>query len=125
MNKEYLKELYDNVHGGDVLSATEIVMVMAYQKMEEYGHDWIGIGSCDKIDGAELIEIMNKINVKEIYIEREWSNQFENWYQMQEAGLEIAGVKKIDNPAYKHDITKWGNSTESATKTVLVFKIKE
>lgn len=125
MNKEYLKELYNNVHSGDVLSSTEIIMVMAYQKIEEYGHNWIGIGSCDKIDATELIELMKKINVKEVYIEREWSNQFDSWYRMQEAGLEIAGVKKIDNPAYQHDIKKWGNSTESETKTVLVFKIKE
>lgn len=124
MNKEYLKELYNGVQSGDVLSTTEIKMVMAYQKMEEYGHDWIEIDSCEGIDGVELIDIMKKINAKEICIGREWSNQFGNWYAMQEAGLEMVGMRKINNPTYMHDIKKWGNSSASETKIVLVFKIK-
>lgn len=125
MNKEYLKELYKGVQNGDVLSTTEIKMVMAYQKMEEYGHDWIEIDNCKGIDGTELISIMKKINVEEIFIDREWSNQFENWYNMQEAGLTMVEVRKIDNPQYIYDIGKWGYSGANQEKFVLVFKLKD
>jgi iron only hydrogenase large subunit-like protein len=125
MNKEYLKELYNKVQSGDVLSTTEIKMVMAYQKMEEYGHDWIEIDNCKGVDGEELIDIMKKINIEEIFIDREWSNQFENWYNMQEAGLEIVGMRRIDNPIYNNDIKKWGNSDNKETKIVLVFRLKK
>lgn len=125
MNKEYLKELYNAVQSGDVLSTTEIKMVMAYQKMEEYGHDWIEIDNCKGIDGSELIDIMNKINIKEIFIDREWSNQFENWYRMQEAGLTMVEIRKIDNPQYIYDMSKWGHSGANQEKFVLVFKLKD
>ncbi len=125
MDKEYLKELYNRVQSGDVLSTTEIKMVVAYQKMEEYGHDWIEIDNCKGIDGAELISIMKKINVEEIFIDREWSNQFENWYNMQESGLEMVGMKKINDPIYIHDMKKWGNSSNKETKIVLVFRLKK
>jgi hypothetical protein len=125
MNKKYFEELYNRLQYGEVLNNTERVISRSYQKMEMYEYDWLSIDSASDIDAVELVRIMKESNVKEIYIDGEWSNQFANWYTMQEAGLEMVGIRKIDNPMYIYETKKYDDSTANKTKFILVFKLKD
>ena len=125
MNKQYLENLYNKLQDGEVLSKTERELIFAYDKTKEYEFDWIGFDSANGFDYKELVSLMREAEVDEIYITGEWSNQFYNWFEMQNAGLEMAGVKEIDNPRYVYGVKKWGKSWDKPTQYVLVFRLKK
>ena len=124
MNKQYLENLYNRLQNGEDLSRTESALTFAYDKMKANEYDWIGFNEVSGINYKELVCLMIKAEVNEIYITGEWSNQFENWFEMQKAGLEMAGVREIDNPRYVYDIKKYGKSWDTPTKYVLVFRLQ-
>lgn len=124
MNKEYFEKLYDRLQDGEVLSKTEINLLRSYENMKQYEYDWIGIKSASDIDADALVQIMKESNIEEIYIEGEWSNQFEHWFKMQEASLEMTGIRQIDNPNYVYEMKKWGSSSNNEKTYVLVFRLK-
>lgn len=125
MNKQYLENLYNKLQDGEVLSKTESALIFAYDKTKEYEYDWIGFDEVSRLNYKELVSLMREAEVDEIYITGEWSNQFANWFEMQEAGLEIVGVMKIDNPRYVYDVKKRGQSWDKPTQYVLVFRLKK
>lgn len=124
MNKEYFENLYDRLQDGEVLSKTEINLLRSYDNMKQYEYDWIGIQSASDIDADALVQIMKESNIEEIYIEGEWSNQFEHWFKMQEAALEMTGIRQIDNPRYAYEVKRWGSSSNNEKTYVLVFRLK-
>lgn len=124
MNKEYFENLYDRLQDGEALSKTEINLLRSYDNMKQYEYDWLGIQSASDIEVNALVQIMKESNIEEIYIEGEWSNQFEGWFKMQEAGLEMTGIRQIDNPRYAYEVKKWGSSSNSEKTYVLVFRLK-
>lgn len=125
MNKQYFDNLYNRLQDGEVLSKTEIKLVSAYVKMNDYEFDWIGFDEISGLNYKELVCLMLKADVDEIYITGEWSNQFANWFEMQEAGLEMVGIREIDNPVYVYNIKKRGISWDKPTQYVMVFKLKK
>lgn len=125
MNKQYLDNLYNKLQDGEVLSKTEIKIVSAYVKMNDYEFDWIGFDEISGLNYKELVCLMLKAEVDEIYITGEWSNQFANWFEMQEAGLEMVGIREIDNPTYVYNMKKRGLSWDKQTQYVLVFRLKK
>jgi hypothetical protein len=124
MNKEYFENLYDRLQDGEVLSKTEINLLRSYDNMKQYEYDWMGIQSASDIGADTLVQIMKESNIEEIYIEGEWSNQFEHWFKMQEAGLEMTGIRQIDNPRYTYEMKRWGSSSNNEKTYVLVFRLK-
>lgn len=125
MNKQYLDNLYHKLQNYEVLSKAERELVCAYDKTNRYEFDWIGFDNISGFDYKELVSLMREAEVDEIYITGEWSNQFKNWFEMQEAGLEMVGVKEIDNPTYVYDVKNRGVSWDKPTQYVLVFKLKK
>jgi hypothetical protein len=125
MNKQYLENLYNRLQDGEVLSKTERALTFAYDKTKEYEYDWIGFDEVSGLNYKELVCLMIKAEVNEIYITGEWSNQFANWFEMQEAGLEMVGVMEIDNPRYVYGVKKYGKSWDKPTQYVLVFRLKK
>ena len=125
MNKQYLENLYNKLQNEEDLSRTERELVFAYDKTKEYEYDWIGFDEVSRLNYKELVSLMREAEVDEIYITGEWSNQFANWFEMQEAGLEMVGVIEIDNPRYVYDVKKYGKSWDKPTQYVLVFRMKK
>lgn len=125
MNKQYLENLYNKLQNEEDLSRTERELVFAYDKAKNYEYDWIGFNEVNGLNYKEFVCLMIKAEIDEIYITGEWSNQFSNWFEMQEAGLEMVGVMKIDNPRYVYDVNKYGKSWDTPTKYVLVFRLKK
>lgn len=125
MNKQYLENLYNKLQNEEDLSRTERELVFAYDKTKEYEYDWIGFDEVSRLNYKELVSLMREAEVDEIYITGEWSNQFANWFEMQEAGLEMVGVMEIDNPRYVYDVKKYGKSWDKPTQYVLVFRLKK
>jgi choline kinase len=125
MNKQYLENLYNKLQNEEDLSRTERELVFAYDKTKEYEYDWIGFDEVSSLNYKELVSLMREAEVDEIYITGEWSNQFANWFDMQEAGLEMVGVMEIDNPRYLYDVKRYGKSWDKQTQYVLVFRLKK
>lgn len=125
MNKQYFENLYNKLQNEEDLSRTERELVFAYDKTKEYEYDWIGFDEVSRLNYKELVSLMREAEVDEIYITGEWSNQFANWFEMQEAGLEMVGVMGIDNPRYVYDVKKYGKSWDKPTQYVLVFRLKK
>lgn len=125
MNKQYLENLYNKLQDGEVLSKTESALIFAYDKTKEYEYDWIGFDEVSRLNYKELVSLMREAEVDEIYITGEWSNQFAEWFEMQESGLEMVGVMEIDNPRYVYDVKKRGQSWDKQTQYVLVFRLKK
>jgi hypothetical protein len=116
MNKQYFENLYNRSQNGEDLSRTERELVFAYGNMQAYQYDWVGFNEASGINYKELVCIMIEADIDEIYITGEWSNQFANWLEMQKAGLEMVGIKEIDNPRYVYDINKYGKSWDIPTR---------
>lgn len=125
MNKQYLENLYNKLQDGEVLSKTEMALTYAYDNMKRYDYDWVGVEKASGLDHKELVSLMRESEVNEIYITGDWSNQFAEWLEMQEAGLEMVGVMEIDNPRYIYDVKKYGKSWDKQTQYVLVFRLKK
>ena len=125
MNKQYLENLYNKWQNEEAMSKVESKLIFAYDKTKEYEFDWIGFDEVSGFDYKELVSLMREAEVDEIYITGEWSNQFANWFEMQEAGLEMVGVKEIDNPTYVYNMKKRGVSWDKPTQYVLVFRLKK
>jgi hypothetical protein len=125
MNKQYLDNLYNRLQDGEVLSKTEIKLISAYVKMNDYEFDWLGFDEISELNYKELVCLMLKAEVDEIYITGEWSNQFANWFEMQEVGLEMVGIREIDNPTYVYHVKKRGISWDKPTQYVLVFRLNK
>lgn len=113
MNKKYFEKLYDKLQDGEMLSQTEINLLRFYNDMKQYEYDWMGINSASDINADALVRIMKESNIEEIYIKGEWSNQFEGWFKMQEAGLEIVGIRQVQNPRYVYEMKRWGGSSNA------------
>ena len=122
MKNEYLEQLYEDFQDGQELTKTERQMLYAYNQMKEYGYDTLVLDEISGLDGQEMYDIMFCACIEELYITGEWSNQFENWFNLQIAGFEMAGVKEIDNPRYISDIKRYGESWNKPTMYVLVFR---
>ena len=125
MNKQYLDNLYNKLQDYEILSKAERGLVFAYDKTKVYEFDWIGFDDTNGFDYNELVSLMREAEVDEIYITGEWSNQFANWFEMQVAGLEMVGVREIDNPTYVYNMKKRGLSWDKPTQYVLVFRLKK
>ena len=125
MNKQYLENLYNRLQNEEILSKTERALIFAYDKTMEYEYDWIGFDEAGGFNYKELVCLMIKADVDEIYITGEWSNQFANWFEMQKAGLEMVGVREIDNPRYVYGVKKYGKSWDKPTQYVLAFRLKK
>lgn len=122
MNKQYLNKLNERLINGEKLTKTERQIALAYRDMLEYEYNWMGFSKTADIDPEELSLHMLVAEINEIYITEGWSGQFESWYEMQEAGFKIDGIKKIDNPKYLIDIKMFGRSHNDKILFVLVFK---
>lgn len=125
MNKQYFENLYNKLQDGEVLSKTEMALTYSYDNMKRYDYDWVGIEKASGLDHKELVDIMRESEVNEVYITGEWSNQFAEWFEMQESGLEMVGVMEIDNPRYIYDVKRYGESLDKQTQYVLLFRLKK
>jgi hypothetical protein len=123
MKNEYLEQLYEDLQDDHELTRTEIQMTYGYNQMKEYGYDTVVLDSLSGLDSQEIYDIMFASGFEELYITGEWSNQFDNWFNLQQAGFEMLGVREIDNPRYIRDIKKYKESWDKAKMYVLVFKM--
>lgn len=124
MKNEYLEQLYEDFQDGQELTRTERQMTSGYNKMKEYGYDTVVLDDITGLDVQEIYDIMFSAGIEELYITGEWSNQFENWFNLQKAGFEMLGVREIDNPWYFLEIERFGNSIHNPKKYVLVFRLE-
>jgi hypothetical protein len=123
MKNEYLEQLYEDLQDGNELTRTESQMTYAYDQMKEWGYDTVVLDSISGLDSQEIYDIMFAAGIEELYITGEWSNQFNNWFNLQKAGFEMLGVREIDNPRYIRDIKKYKESWDKPKMYVLVFKM--
>ena len=123
MKNEYLEQLYEDLQDGKELTRTESQMTYGYEQMNEYGYDTVVLDSLSGLDSQEIYDIMFAAGIEELYITGEWSNQFDNWFNLQKAGFEMLGVREIDNPRYISDIKKYKESWNKPKIYVLVFKM--
>ena len=123
MNNEYLEQLYEDFQDGQELTKTERQMLYGYSQMKEYGYHTLVLDEISGLDGQEIYDIMYAANIEELYITGEWSNQFENWFNLQEAGFIMIGVREIDNPRYIADMHRYGSTWNKPKMYVLVFMI--
>lgn len=124
MKNEYLEQLYEDLQDGNELTRTESQMTYGYEQMNEYGYDTVVLDSLSGLDSQEIYDIMFAAGIEELYITGEWSNQFDNWFNLQKAGFEMLGVREIDNPRYIRDIKKYNESWDKPKMYVLVFRMK-
>ena len=123
MAHKYLEELYKKWKDGQELTRTEYEVTYSYNKMQEDECGVLVIDEISNLNGSEIYDIMSASDIEELYITGEWSNQFENWFNLQEAGFEMIGVREIDNPQYISDMKRYGSSWNKPKKYVLVFRI--
>ena len=123
MKNEYLEQLYEDFQDGQELTKTERQVLYRYNQMKEYGYHTLVLDDISGLDGHEIYDIMYAAGLEELYITGEWSNQFENWFNLQETGFIMIGVREIDNPRYIADMYKYGSSWNKPKMYVLVFMI--
>lgn len=125
MNKQYLNKLNERLVNGEKLTKTERQIAWAYRDMLEYEYNWIGLKQTTDIDPEELVTHMIEADIDEVYITEAWSGQYMSWYQLQEAGVVMSGMRLIDNPKYQHEQMFRGKSYQDKQMVVMVFRLAD
>lgn len=126
MNKQYFENWLNKIDKGEDENMTQDhrKLCFMYEHMLRDERDYMTVNSVDNVNNIfEFVKLMREADVNEIYIVDEWSNQFANWYEWQEAGLKMCGIVKVDNPKYLKDMKKYGDSLDSPTRLLLKFSL--
>lgn len=106
---EDLARFYDNSE----LTDAERFVISTYRASKNMGLGVFAVFQNFRSDlVGDIYYELKRAGVKEIYYASDWSNYMESLMDFQKAGARIEGMAEIQNPRYKEEIEKFGESTE-------------
>lgn len=126
MYNEYFEQLIKEAKNGKKITVEESQFIGAYFMAIKNGEDYLSWNTPFlKGRAVEIVKLMKKADIKKIYVSLQWSNQLDELYELQCAGLEIAGIEKLPNIGYKRDIERRGHSVKNPVVYAMVLAINE
>lgn len=116
MTNQYIENLLSKMQNKQAITGGEWSLAFAYRMSNREGFDVITV--CDVIwekDVESFVAALHNAEVTEIYITSQASNMLGVYLMLDELGLKLRGVVRLENPAYAKDIERWGRTSEEPT----------
>lgn len=116
MKNEYLDNLIASAEEGKQLSAGERDVAWAYKRSAENGFDVITWGECMWENEVEdVVQTLRAAGINDLYVTSQASNMLGVYLMLDEQGLKLQGVVRLENPQYKADMERWGRTFRDET----------
>lgn len=128
MRCEYLEKVFETEESWRAATKAERLVGGAFLRSKEKGFDVVVFdGHLYEIadNFPEFVEVMKTAQLTEIYYTSDWSNWMGDALRVDEAGLTLREIVRLDNPLYKKEMDRWGESWERKTIPALRFCLEE
>ena len=116
MNNSYIENLIENIKEGQKVSHGAAFVVNAYRSASRNGFEVLTWSEVMwEQDVACIVETLRAAGINELYITNQASNMLDVYLMLDELGLKLRGVVRLENPVYKNDMERWGSSFENET----------
>lgn len=122
MENIYIENLIEKIKEGKKVEHGTQSLVWSYERSKRRGFDvltWSDV-MWEK-DVESTVETLRAAGINELYITSQSSNMLGVYLMLDDLGLKIRGVVRLENPAYKQDMERWGSSFE--TETIPAIKL--
>ena len=125
MKNQYIENLAEKMRNSEVTGG-ERNLVWAYSRSVREGFKVITVSDClFEKDVESFVAALHIAGVSEIYITSQSSNMLGVYLMLDELGLKMRGVVRLENPAYARDIERWSSSIEETTIPAMWFSFSE
>lgn len=125
MKNQYIENLAEKMRNSEVTGG-ERNLVWAYSRSVREGFKVITVSDClFEKDVESFVAALHIAGVSEIYITSQSSNMLGVYLMLDELGLKLRGVVRLENPAYARDIERWSSSIEETTIPAMWFSFLE
>ena len=125
MKNQYIENLAEKMRNSEVTGG-ERNLVWAYSRSVREGFKVITVSDClFEKDVESFVAALHIAGVSEIYITSQSSNMLGVYLMLDELGLKLRGVVRLENPAYARDIERWSRSIEETTIPAMWFSFSE
>ncbi len=124
MKNEYIEGLIPGLEDNTTLNRGEVLLIRLYQYSKSEDFDVLVSGPINYIRAevaGEFVDALRASGIGELYFTSEFSNQLENWMAMAEAGLKLCGMKRIINPRFVREMSRYGSTDESEYIPAMLF----
>lgn len=126
MKNAYLDMVNDKIQAGEDVNAGARDLCGAYIRSVDKGFEVILFDSLlREARLAGMVEAMKAAGVNELYYAEGWSNQIELFLMLDDLGLKLRGVVRLENAQRRMELDRWGCSDQPETIAALQFKLKE
>ena len=116
MSNAYLDTLRESIKAGQKASHGAAAVAGAYYSSTRHGFDviiWSDVMWEDDVE--DIVKTLRAAGINELYITSQASNMLGIYLMLDELGMKLRGVVRLENPEYEQDVEKWGYSYEAPT----------
>ena len=111
MRNEYLENLLERMENEKGFTTGEYDLARAYKHSVRDGFEVL---TFDEIlwekDVEDFVTALWESNMNELYVTNQASNMLGVYLMLDKLGLKVRGIVELENPAYKRDMERWGQS---------------
>ena len=126
MNNQYIETLAWKMQNREATTGGERSLACAYLRSVRDGFKVITVSDVlwEK-DVESFVAALHIAGVSEIYITTQASNMLGVYLMLDDLGLKLRGVVRLENPAYARDIERWGHTHEETTIPAMWLSFSE
>jgi len=126
LENAYIEKILNDIQDMKEVSdgARELACAYAYSKSN--GFDILVMAYTLWPKNAEMFaENLQRSGIRDLYLTHEGSNMFQTYMTLSECGLKLKGVVRIENAVYRHDMVRYGESSEKTHILALKFSFDD
>lgn len=111
MKNEYLEKICETEQSWRAATKAEQLVGGAFVRSKEKGFNVVTLDeSLRKIANnfPDFVKVMKAAKLTEIYYIADWSNWLGDALRVDEAGLKLRGIVRLENPGYKKNMDRYG-----------------
>lgn len=124
MQNEYLEKIFETEQSWRAATKSERLVGGAFIRSKDLGFNVVTFdGHLYEIadNFPEFVEVMKAAQLTEIYYTSDWSNWMGDALRVDESGLKLRGVVRLENPVHKKCMERYGESWDPETIPALRF----
>lgn len=111
MKNEYLEKICETDQSWRAATKAEQLVAGAFCRSKDKGFNVVTFDdSLRKVADyfSEFVEVMKAAQLTEIYYTADYSNWLGHALRVDEAGLKLRGIVRLENPVYKKNVERFG-----------------
>lgn len=127
MKNTYIENLMGKIQDRQEVSGGERALAWAYENsIIRKGFEVLVFGEILwEYDVETFVEALRASGISEFYMATQASNMLETYLMLNELGLKLRGVVRLENAQYKRDVEQYGSSFETPTIPAMKFSFEE